>query len=172
MIVGIFGDKHNNKRCMREAMRLFEEYGVGLILDTGDWTWPEFAEIYKAEAMCDTISVLGNNDDGKFVSGKNKRGYKTEFHEGALPITVDGKRICIYHGKFEEITEELLNCQDYDLVVTGHDHIPHLKVRGKTYWLDPGHFKVPVVGNYLDYAHPTVALYDTETNKCEIIELG
>jgi predicted phosphodiesterase len=58
MIVGIWGDTHNNVEKIEEAVRLFEKYGVGLVLNTGDH---ERQDLYD-ELGFNMIAVLGNHD--------------------------------------------------------------------------------------------------------------
>jgi len=168
MIVGILSDTHDNVKKIGEAFRLFEEHDVGLVLHAGDHIVNGLYDDAPFRMTC----VLGNWDDPyRFESYVNAEGFLIEFHEGTHHLKLDGRQIMLYHGNDEIIIKELLNCQKYDLVITGHDHIPKKEVIGETWWLNPGHMKIPVRGNHPDYKNATVALYDTYRNKCEIIEL-
>jgi len=158
MIVGILSDTHDNIGLFREAIMLFEECGVELILDAGDIINPT---IYD-EVGFRTKAVLGNHDDPyRFESYINAKGFSIDFYEGIHEFGIDGINIAMYHGDLPYQIIPLVNCQKYDLVVTGHNHLPSLKQRGKTLHLNPGHLKVPVRGNYPDYKIATVAFYDT-----------
>jgi hypothetical protein len=162
MIVGIISDTHDNIDKLREACTLFEEYGVELVLHGGDHNRQD---IYD-EMGFPMISVLGNHDDPyRFEDYTNARGFKIEFHEGTYEFSLDGKEIAICHGDLPYKIIPLVNCQKYDLVITGHNHIPGLKQNGKTLRINPGHFKVPVKGDYPDYKLATIALYDTLTGE-------
>lgn len=73
-------------------------------------------------------------------------------------LTVDGKRVILVHGHHE------IDYNGYDVVMSGHTHIPVLEKRGATLFLNPGSTTIPKGGSSASYA-----IWDN--GKIEIISL-
>ena len=78
-------------------------------------------------------------------------------------VELDGKKIFMTH--YADLAEPMAQSGLYDLVCSGHDHLPFVKQLGNTIRVDPG----AIMGNKNN--QPTYAIYNTQTNQLEIIEL-
>lgn len=86
-----------------------------------------------------------------------------------MQITKDNKKIAAYHGDSDIIVNSLVKCQEYDVVLTGHNHIAHIKKVGDTLHINPG--AVNGLRNAKKIKDVSVAIYDTKSEKAEIINL-
>ena len=77
-------------------------------------------------------------------------------------LELAGKKIFFLHhnGLAREIAEN----GNYDVVFYGHNHLKKIETVGKTLFVNPGE----LMGKK---ANPSIAVYDTETNTAEIVEL-
>jgi putative phosphoesterase len=172
MLIGIISDTHDNSRHILKAIDCFKKEKVELVLHCGDWIMPFTLELFL-ELNCPIKGVLGNGDPDiqKFIYQKEKifKGLDLELHERFLDITLDGKRIAVFHGNSKMLKEVILESQLFDLFCVGHTHIPSLEKTGKTLVLNPG----SLVGVHLpEKENPlTVGIYDTKSALGKIVEL-
>ena len=137
-MIGIISDTHDNLDAIRRAVEFFNSRGVSLVLHAGDFIAPFVArEFGKLDS--DLIGVFGNNDGER--KGLNEKfsgiGIRTELMDFA-EIKYKSKRICIYHGTFEEIVNALVKSKEYDVVVRGHTHKPEIKRENGVLIINPG----------------------------------
>ncbi len=166
--IGLISDVHATAAPLLEALTIFEQENVDLVLCAGDiagyGTELEQSIELLAERNCTTI--LGNHDvwhiDNQ-VEGQEKRG-ETFFHN--LPVTwestVEGKRIFAVHaspplsmnrgiilldqyekillGNKEQWAHELER-YGLDVLVVGHTHQLFAEVLGQTLVINPGSTK-------------------------------
>lgn len=66
--------------------------------------------------------------------------------------------------------DSLIDCQEYDVIFTGHTHSARNEVIGKTLVLNPGSVSYACEGKIIKEA--TVAIYDSSTNMAKIIYLN
>ena len=77
--------------------------------------------------------------------------------------------IIVFHGKEKQILKALIDSQKYDAVFSGHTHKALVETHGKTMHVNPGSvcgIRGPELVKEL-----TVAIYDTKSNKAEIVDL-
>ena len=138
----------------------------------GDWDAPFTLEMYQG-FKCPIKGVLGNGDPDieKFEYQLQNRftNLDLELHEIFFDSKLDGKRIGMFHGNDEDLTKIIVESQLFDVFCCGHTHKPLIGKEGKTLVINPG----SLVGVYLPnkQAPVTVAIYDTQENKAEIIDL-
>ena len=82
-------------------------------------------------------------------------------------MQIDGKKIAINHYPY--IGERLAQSGQYDAVFHGHTHLVRNEKVGKTLLVNPG----PVCGFKNGKDVPaTYAIYDTESNSAEIVQIS
>lgn len=161
MKVGIISDTHDHVAHIETATRKFTDLGIDTILHAGDYCSPFTIPMFEGFML---IGVFGNNDGDHFRLIQQFRNISAEIHNEFHELTMNGRKIALYHGTREPITDALLKCGKYDLVIYGHIHTPVNDYHGDTLSFNPGS------------AHgfgktPTIGIYDTETNTAEHIEL-
>jgi len=147
----------------------------------------KITDMYKMKQM----SAISLSPDGKHAAfvlnsiepeGNNKWEYKytnqlylvaadgssspralTYKESASQPVwSPDGKKIAFVH--YPDKAEELAKTGKYDLIFYGHDHKPWEKLVGQTKMLNPG----TLAGMF---SKPTFAIYDTATDKAQLILL-
>lgn len=166
--IGLISDVHATAAPLREALTIFAQESVDLVLCAGDiagyGTELEQSIELLVERGCTTI--LGNHDVWHIdhqVDGQEKR-VETFFHN--LPVTwestVEGKRIFAVHAsppisvnrgitlldQYEKILSSEkeqwiheLEGYGFDVLVVGHTHQVFAEVLGQTLVINPGSTK-------------------------------
>lgn len=161
MLLGIISDTHDHIPNTRKATELFKVQGIRHVIHAGDlcspFIVPEFADFQL-------YTVFGNNDGDHYRILQKAADINAE-HKGEFArLSFDGKRIAVYHGTQPDITEALLHCQLYDVVISGHTHTAFSKQEQNTLWLNPGS-----AHGFSDA--PTAAVYDTTAHQARIVQL-
>ncbi|MEX0680344.1 MAG: metallophosphoesterase [Balneolales bacterium] len=158
MKIGIISDTHDHVTHITQALSLFRKQDIRKILHAGDFCSPFTVPLFKGYEV---DAVFGNNDGDHFRLIK-------QFYENGLAIyneffetTIDNCSIALYHGTQTAITEALVRCGTYDLVISGHTHEVVNKQIGKTRMLNPG-------SAHGFNTHATVAEFNTETRETQI----
>jgi putative phosphoesterase len=174
MKIGVISDTHDNLIGLREAIRIFKENKIEMLVHCGDWASPFVLEFFDKEMDGYTIpikSVVGNNsgDIKRTIMGNQTKRNPIEWPRTVtLKFEVDNKKMIIYHGDDPDLLEALIDCQKYDVVFTGHTHLLRNEVIGKTFILNPGSLSREHKGEITE--RMSVAIYNSETNTAEIIE--
>lgn len=175
MILGIFSDTHDNKQNIEKARKIFADHKVELCLFTGDLVSP-FALKFLSEWPFPIKAIFGNNEGDKWGIKRRFKTFNITNIEYApksglfWQIQHEDGNIALFHGHISEFTDLLVSSNKYQLVCTGHTHIPHIKVLGSTTWINPG----SVTGFSTDDPSITVgsvAVFDTKTKEATIIPL-
>ena len=161
MKIGVISDTHDHVDHIDVAIRKFSELGIDTILHAGDYCSPFTIPPFEGFTL---IGVFGNNDGDHFRLIRQFRNINGEIHNEFHELTLGGRKIALYHGTREPITNALVQCGNYDLVITGHTHTPEKHLHGQTLSFNPG----SVHGFRMS---PTIGVYDTEKHKAEHIEL-
>ncbi|MFH2118444.1 MAG: YfcE family phosphodiesterase [Candidatus Paceibacterota bacterium] len=177
MKIGIISDIHDHLDELDQALEVFKEESVGMILNGGDWVCPYTLEYFDAKCqklnlVVPVKSVFGNNEgDIKRIIERNsnltnpiKFAPKIVFE-----LEVETRKISIFHGHDKVILQSLIDCQKYDLIVTGHTHQVRNEVIGKTLVLNPGSLSKAKLSKKVTKAN--IAIYDIDSNSAEIIDL-
>ncbi len=160
MKIGVMADSHDNVPKVQQAVDLFNDEQVGLVVHAGDFISP-FAVKPLAHLTCRVLAVFGNNDGERIGVANMFTGFG-EVHPNLATTTAAGRRIAVVH--YPELARSLARSGDYDLVVYGHTHEIDESVE-KGVLLNPGE-----VGGWLT-GRCTVALVDLETLQVEIRDL-
>lgn len=162
MLIGIISDTHDHMPHIQLAVSLFREQEADLVLHAGDYCSPFTIPPFEGLPL---VGIYGNNDGDKHLLMKKFREIDAELAGEFLERELDGVTTALYHGTHEGITEALVGCGRYDLVISGHTHEPRQRTIDGTLALNPG------TANGFD-GRATVALLDTADLAVRIVELG
>lgn len=161
MLIGLISDSHDHVPHIKQAVELFKEREVDLVLHAGDFCSPFTVPPFEGLAM---QGVFGNNDGDHYLLMEKFRDIGAE-HLGTFgEIEAGTRRIALYHGTDAPITDALENCGNYDVVVSGHTHEKKAEMVEETLAINPG-----TAHGFDDIA--TVALLETESLNVEFKKL-
>lgn len=161
MKIGIISDTHDHVKNITKAVSLFKKEEVQRIFHAGDFCSPFTVPVFKGYEM---DAVFGNNDGDHFRLMAKSSENGITLHNEFFETEVDGCSIALYHGTQPAITNALVKCGAYELVVSGHTHEVVNKVVGNTRLLNPG------TAHGFD-AGATVAVFETQTRDVAIFKL-
>ncbi len=161
MKIGVISDTHEHIDNIEKAKSVFAKNNVGYIMHLGDYCAGPSVRAFKGTKI---VGILGNNDGDVLRIQNNFKQIEGDFRWEFCVLKEDGISIACYHGTVSEITEALINCKTYDVVLCGHTHEPRQEVRNGVTVLNPGS------AHGFD-TKATVGILDTMTKKTEIIEL-
>lgn len=140
---------------------------IGALIFCGDLC-AGFSALRLAKLNVPSYACLGNNDEDH-INNQNYSGQNftwvplsKEFGE----ITLDNRKIAFCH--YPKLAELLAKSGGYDAVFHGHTHFSRNETYGKTLLVNPG----AVCG--IQKGNPGIAsyaLYDTDSNSAQIIEI-
>jgi len=170
MLLGIISDTHDHVKNLLKAIDIFNSKKVKYVIHCGDWVSP-FTADFISGLNCKIFSIFGNNegDTPRFAERRVKNNLNIEYYSRCMEKEFDNRKIVAYHGDLQPLLRGLIDSQKYDAVFSGHTHDAIIESIGKTTHINPG--------TICEYAHsrivdkPSIAIYDTETNKGEIILL-
>ncbi len=161
MKIGIMSDTHDHLENIRKCVEVFNEKEVDYVLHLGDYVSP------NAVIACQGIKlagIFGNNDGDKFrlVTAFNRihGNIKGDFYE----FEEDSITFACYHGSEPQITDALIKCGKYDVVIYGHTHHCRNETSGSTLVLNPG-----TAHGFEGKA--TIMVFNTDTKHTECIDL-
>ena len=160
MKAGILSDSHDQRDAVEDALALFREEGVGIILHLGDVCAPGMLAAYRASGI-PLVGVFGNNDCDREGLQEATGG---AFHDGPFVHEAFGRRILMAHT-FRELEPELGERGRFDLVLFGHTHRSLTMHVGKALVLNPGESCGLIRGKR------TCAVVDLETMEPRIVEI-
>lgn len=162
MKIGVMADSHDNVPLVEQAVALFAERKVALVVHAGDFVAP-FAVAPLKRLGCRVLAVRGNND-GEQVGLAKAFTELGELHPYLATTGLGGRRIAAVH--YPDLALPLARSGDFDLVVYGHTHEVDVRREGDTMLLNPGETGAWLTGR------ATVAIVDLEPLEAEIVELG
>lgn len=163
MKIAIVSDSHDNLPNIEKFLDWVNNHGVEMIIHCGDLAAPSIIKKELAPNFSGPIHFInGNVADRELNEEVAKEFNHVFFHQDFGELEVAGKKIAFVH--FPWLAKELANKGKYDLVFYGHDHKPWEEIVGKTRMLNPG-----TLAGMFNKA--TFAVYDTETEKAQLILL-
>ena len=172
MKIGVISDTHDNLMSMQQALDIFKQQAVDLIVHCGDWVAP-FAVEYFSQNSGDipVMGVIGNNiGDTRQVAKRNPLLAKPILFAERHVLEVDienGRKIACCHGHDRPTLEALISCKKYQAIFTGHTHKVRNEVIDGVLVLNPGTTCHASEGKIIPEA--TIAIYDSLANTAEII---
>lgn len=156
-LIGIISDTHDRLDKVRQALALFKERGVNLVIHCGDYVAP-FTLREFSSLTTPFFGVFGNCDGE--VDGLEKIAQENKFHITKPPLSrnLEGKEILVYH----QLPKELEAKADY--IIYGHTHKVAVE-KGRPFLINPGEAAGWLSGR------STVALLDLKKGEVEIFEI-
>ncbi len=135
MLIGIFGDTHNNLRNIEKIIAIFESRRVERVVHTGDITQPKVLEALAALSM-PIHGVYGNNDQGERAGlADSAARHGIDLVDGPLEFTWADQRILVVHDPLD--LEQHLAAH-HTLAIHGHTHLYRHEWIGNTLVFNPG----------------------------------
>ena len=174
MKVGIIADTHDNLAAIAEAVEIFNDEGIELLIHAGDLISPFTSQPFK-NLKAPLIGVFGNNDGDKLLL---KDYYKSsgvgDLFEDPYAFEFAAKKIVVTHKP--QIVKPLAKSGMYDAVLYGHTHKAVIEQQHatankwgrqgeKTWVINPGECCGYLMGR------KTVALLDFEKDEARIVDL-
>ena len=161
MRIGIISDTHDHHHCVLDAIDLFNEKKVDIVLHAGDIISPFTAKAFADLDCRKIIAVFGNNDGEKLALRKTFDSIGGEIHEYSYKGCLDGKEVYMTH--IPNDIDQIIASQQYDLVIYGHTHRQDIHQEGKTLVINPGEGTDWITGK------SEMVILDTKTMECEKI---
>ena len=161
MLIGIIADTHDHVDHIQEAVRLFKQREVDLVIHAGDYCSPFTIPLFRDLPL---RGILGNNDGDLYLLMNKFSEIGADLEGEFFKLRTGDRSIAVYHGTYPEITDALYKCGNYDVVITGHTHETLNELKGNTLAINPG-----TANGFGDKA--TVALLETTSLEVEFVEL-
>lgn len=162
MLVGVISDSHDHVDRIRRALDILSERGIKDVVHAGDFVAP-FAVVPFVEAQVRLHAVFGNND-GELRGLRQKAEAIGGIQGGPYRFELGGKRFLLDH--FPKNEKQLAAEQgQIDFFVFGHTHVPEIRRLGSVTVINPGELCGWLKGR------ATFAILDTESGRCDLIEL-
>src|SRR3989344_6698662 len=169
MKIGVISDTHDQIQKIEQAVDIFNQEKVELVLHCGDWVAP-FSLIPFRKLTCPIKGIFGNNDGDRYRHIERSAEWKMnlKYEERFMSFTIDNRKIAVFHGDYQELIDTLVMCSKYDAVFHGHTHIRVNETIGKTLSLNPGTLLI-ITAPGVEGA--SFAIYETTTNTARFIDL-
>lgn len=135
MKVGIISDTHDHKNHTKALLEQFHSRGISKIIHCGDFCSPFMMPLFKG---FEVDAVFGNNDGDLYLLQKKADESGVRLQGGFWETEISGKKIAVYHGTYQQITDALIRSGLYEVVISGHTHTVIHQFVGKTLHLNPG----------------------------------
>jgi len=162
MKVAIFSDSHDNMHNVILAYQKAKKLGAERIIFLGDLNAPFMIKLFKKFDM-PVHCIWGNNEGDRAMNIKFSEGSKITYASSTHDETeIDGKKIFLTH--YPSLVDQAVKSGMYDAVFYGHNHTKFKEKKQNVLILNPGAlFGSPEIISF--------AIYDSEKNDAEIIEL-
>ena len=165
MLIGIMSDAHDSIQGVKDALAIFKERKIELLLFAGDMIGS--GNCYTFEGFGIPMKLVYGNNDGDRVGlfrefARLGGEYLGDFGE----IEAGGLKIALMHGTDEPLVKAVVASQLYDVVVRGHNHRAEATRYERTLLVNPGE----IWGHFTGLS--SIAILDTASMAVEIIPLG
>lgn len=160
MLLGLVSNSGGRADAVSAAVDVFAANGVAMIIHCGDVGG---RHVVDAIAPVGGAFVWGDRDTDRMVLLRHAHKFGVICWGLLGEIEVGGKKIAILHGDDKKILRRLLDEQQYDFILVGHEPAVEDRMVGKTRVINPG----PLHGT------PTrsAAMLDPESGKVTIVPL-
>jgi len=165
MKIAIISDIHENFHNLVLFLKQVKDYDVQKIIFLGDFMNNGIAKTL-ASSDIPVISIWGNNDGDKVAITKTSLSEKSNLAVGFDTfdfLEIDNRKIFITH--YPLLAKPMAKSGDFDAVFYGHDHKKNIDKINNCIIVNPGEISAHKTGN------ASFALYNTENNEAEIIEI-
>lgn len=165
MKVLIVSDIHGNFSSMKKVIEDNPSFDYLLLL--GDILAGPYIEGYNPEELANLLNQYKN----KIITVKGNCDYDTELLEFSvdklyITVPIDNKLFLMTHGHYYNSSS--LPDVPFDVLLTGHSHIPLLVKENNKLYVNPGSITLPrgdSVKSYIYYDNGSFMLKDLEKNK-------
>lgn len=164
MKIAILSDAHDHYENLEKAINHANEVGCEVLLFAGDLIAPGSGAKALSRFNGKVHFIFGNNDGEEFGMTKQFANYESLSIEGKWFEVELGGRI-IFMNHYPRIAEIAAESGIFDLVIFGHDHQRLLKKVDSCLLLNPGAL------HPYGIEQASFAIYDTDTNEAEIIDI-
>lgn len=161
MLIGLISDTHDHVPHIKKAVTLFTEREAELVIHVGDFCSPFTVPLFEGLPL---KAIFGNNDGDKYLLMEKCRDIGAELKGEFFELDAEGCLIAVYHGTYPGITDALITCEKYDVVVSGHTHTRIEEKIGNTLAINPG------TAHGFD-EEATIAFLDTGSLEVEFVSL-
>jgi uncharacterized protein len=133
MRIGILSDTHGDIWAARDAVRVFEDHQVHVVLHCGD---VGSGVMHEMRGLTSHF-VRGNTDSAEGLQ-QAVSGPEQTFHGDLGELVIAGRNIAFLHGDDERLLHDLISSQKWDLICYGHSHKASSTHCGRTLVLNPG----------------------------------
>lgn len=167
MKILIVSDSHDNIVRLKHVIGFAKKHKFDALIHCGDWSSADAVNTMENLEIV-AYGVLGNADiDPQIISSLRKANiiFDSDFLKLDLPAgrqDLGGRKIGVCH--YPDKLKEAIESKEYDVLFCGHIHNKHKEIHGKTLVVRPG-----ALGRTL---LPSFAVYDTEKNDVEFVDLA
>lgn len=165
MKIAIISDIHENFHNLGLFFKEAKKCKIEKIYFLGDFINGGVAKV-MADFDIPTFAIWGNNDGDKVTITKTAMKDKSNLEVGFETFDtqeIDGRKIFLTH--YPLLAKPMAKSGDFDAVFYGHNHQKNMETIGNCLVLNPGEISAHKTGE------ASFAVYDTKTNKAEIITL-
>ena len=119
MLIGIVSDTHDHKVNTTVALSMLRNLNAEAVLHAGDYCAPFMIPLFEKWEL---HGVFGNNDGDHFRITQKFASIGGHLHGEFMDRVFGNKRVAMYHGTQQGITDALICSRMYDVVITGHTH--------------------------------------------------
>lgn len=160
MLIGIISDTHDNVEAIEEAVKIFKQKKVDLVLHLGDIVAPLTIRYFEGL----NIKFIRGNCDGDILNIKKRiEEIKGEYLSNISQLEIEGKTFALYHGTHPQILFALIHSKKYDYILRGHTHKKQDETVKKTRIINPG----SLYGN----EEKSIAILDVKKDELEFINI-
>ncbi len=135
MLIGVISDTHGHVENAQRAARMLEQFSPAAVLHCGDIGTAEIVELFAAWP---SHYVLGNTDEDAEPLRKAVDSAGQTWHGRFGEVELGGRKIALLHGDDRRRLQDAITSGVYDLICSGHSHVPETCQVGKTLVLNPG----------------------------------
>lgn len=161
MKIGIISDSHDHWENIEKAIKIFQDQKADFVIHLGDYVSGQTIKKFQGIKL---IGIFGNNDGDRIRLINYSKEIDAEIKGDFYEFEQDGLKFAAYHGTEAGITESLICCEKYDVVLCGHTHILSSKKAGKTLAINPG-----TANGFGKRA--TIAIFNTGNKSVEFFDL-
>jgi putative phosphoesterase len=160
MLLAVVANSDGRAEAMASAMEVFLASAVDLVVHCGDVGG---RHVLDAMSALDCAFVWGDRDRDRMGLLRYAQSINVTCFGVLGELEIDEKKIVILHGDDRKLTKKILDEQQYDYVLLGHDLWAEDKTVGRTRILNPG----PLHGA----AGRSALLLDPATGKLRLLAL-
>ena len=165
MKIAIISDIHENFHNLVLFLKQVKKYNVKKIIFLGDFMNNGIAKTL-ASSDIPVIAIWGNNDGDKVAITKTSLSEQSNMTIGFDTydfLEIDSRKIFITH--YPLLAKPMAKSGEFDAVFYGHDHEKNIDKVNNCIVVNPGEISTHKTGI------ASFAIYDTEINNAEIIEI-